>query len=215
MNAIDSFFTLVWMVCTFAIPRTALFLRSRRDPDSQHLLQERELISGVDEDTETVHPLDLAILITMTAGAVWFARLVSQKSADALTALLSDWELTIDSRGMFYILLTTIALGIAQLPGAKRLIRGSQLFGMFAMYLFLATKNKKYLPCKNFVVRSHLSRTGICVWPFSWSHFSPHFWDLHFWALHFWDLGQGLRRATSPDSVSNTWKTCTFLQTRL
>jgi len=138
MNAIDSFYTLVWMVCTFAIPRTALFLRSRKDSDAQNLLQERELISGVDEDTETVHPLDLAILTTVTAGAVWFARLISQWSADTLTALLSDWELTIDSRGMFYILLTTIALLIAQLPGAKRFTRGSQLLGMFAMYLFLA-----------------------------------------------------------------------------
>ena len=138
MNAIDSFFTLLWMVCTFAIPRTALFLRSRKDPDSQHLLEERELISGVDEDTETIHPLDLAILTTVTAGAVWFARLTSKWSADTLTALLSDWELTIDDRGMFYILLTTIALGIAQLPGAKRFTRGSQLLGMFAMYLFLA-----------------------------------------------------------------------------
>jgi len=138
MNAIDSFYTLVWMVFTFAIPRTILFLRSRKDPDAKKLLQERELISGVDEDTETVHPLDLAILTTVTTGAIWFARLISQWSADTLTALLSDWELTIDSRGMFYILLTTIALLIAQIPGAKRFTRGSQLLGMFSMYLFLA-----------------------------------------------------------------------------
>lgn len=138
MSAIDSFFTLLWMVCTFAIPRTALFLRSRKDPNAQNLLHEREMISGVDEDTETIHPLDLATLTTVTAGAVWFARLISQWSADTLMSLLSDWELTIDSRGMFYIILTTLALLIAQLPGAKRFTRGSQLLGMFAMYLFLA-----------------------------------------------------------------------------
>jgi len=138
MNAVDAFYTLVWMVFTFSIPRLSLYLRGRKDPSAKILLEERELISGVEDDTETVHPLDLACLTTVTAGAVWFARLAADGSARALTSLLSNWELTIDSRGMFYILLTTIALVIAQIPRAKRFLRGAQMLGMFAMYLFLA-----------------------------------------------------------------------------
>lgn len=128
MNAVDAIYTLVWMIVTYAVPRTlAGIYRDRRDlPQDEAGLKEQ--ITGVEEDTETVHPLDLAFIITAGAGTLWFS--------DFLAAVIQV-KLGINIPSI--LILTSIALLIAQIPAARVLTRGSQLLGMFGMYLFLAT----------------------------------------------------------------------------
>ena len=81
--------------------------------------------SGVKEDTEKLHPADLALLLAMGGGARW----ISNRLAEALASV----GLAIPS----IILLTTLALILAQFPVVNRL-RGTKVLGMFAVYLFLA-----------------------------------------------------------------------------
>jgi uncharacterized membrane protein len=75
---------------------------------------------GVEDDTEVVHALDLA----------WCAVL------SALGLVASRW--IAERLGVPMILvLTALALVLAQMPVARRL-RGARLLGMFGVYLFLA-----------------------------------------------------------------------------
>ncbi|MEX0716556.1 MAG: DUF819 family protein [Planctomycetaceae bacterium] len=122
MVAVDNFFTLVWMVATFLIPRAVLKLSGR----TADLAESRELITGIDEDTERVHPLDLGVLMATGCAAAWISPLLSAQAA--------EWGVEIPA----VLILTTIGLAIAQVPGIRRYFSGAQLLGMFILYLFLA-----------------------------------------------------------------------------
>lgn len=80
---------------------------------------------GIRVDTETAHPLDLALLGVLGAGS-----LVASKAVAA-------W---CDARGVdmpYMFVLTVLALVFAQLPVVQRL-RGGRMLGMFLVYVFLA-----------------------------------------------------------------------------
>jgi len=123
--AVDSIMTAAWMVATIALPR----LLAPLWPDAARVDLPRPVVDdgGVDDDTETAHPLDLAVLLGLAAGAWWLSGVV----ADA-----------VEARGVesfpAVVVLTTVALALAQLPWVRRL-RGARMAGMVGIYLFLAT----------------------------------------------------------------------------
>ena len=80
----------------------------------------------MEHDTESVHPLDLALLIALGALALWGSQALEQWLADRGIA-----------RVPWVLILTTVALVLAQVRWFQRL-RGLRLLGMLAVTLFLA-----------------------------------------------------------------------------
>ena len=79
----------------------------------------READLGIEEDTEDVHPVDLALVLAIGFGTLW------------LSNQLAAWT------GVASILiLTVLALVLAQLRWIARLA-GTRALGLFAVYLFL------------------------------------------------------------------------------
>lgn len=127
ITAVDNILTTVWMVATIAIPAALVrFWPFRRavNVDHQELLP--ETASDVDDDTESLHPIDVGILLAAGLASIW----VSENAA-----LWYKWNLGINLPSI--VLLTTIALVLAQLKIVQRW-RGTQVLGLFAMYFFLA-----------------------------------------------------------------------------
>jgi uncharacterized membrane protein len=119
---VDNIVTAVWMMATLALPRLLAPLWPRGVVAEGHDAAD---VLGIETDTEPVHPLDLGLLLALGLGAV----LVS----DALAAWTTDRGWPIPS----ILILTAIALALAQIPAVTRL-RGMRVLGMFAVYLFLA-----------------------------------------------------------------------------
>ena len=113
MTAVDNIITAVWMVVTLIVP---LLLRGRGEEAATAVITEEH----VGRDTEAVSVANLGILL-----AVGFASIFV---ADVLADYLAVPSI---------LLLTTIALALAQLPYFNRL-PGGQVLGLFCVYLFLA-----------------------------------------------------------------------------
>ncbi|TAE29600.1 MAG: DUF819 family protein [Cytophagales bacterium] len=120
-TAADNIMTALWMIATLAIPQ---FL-ARRFPRPMVGLPPTGEAASVEvpgqEDAETLAPVDLALLVALSLGAIWLSKY--------LTSLLPQLP--------FVIVLTTIALALAQIRAVNRL-RGGRLLGLTAIYLFLA-----------------------------------------------------------------------------
>lgn len=116
---VDNIVTTIWMVATLTLPRLlAPLFRARINGGAG------EVLLGIDDDTESVHPMDLGVVLALGLGAV------------ALSQWLAAW---FNSSGVaipFMLVLTVVALGLAQVPAVTRL-RGPRVVGMFAVYLFL------------------------------------------------------------------------------
>jgi uncharacterized membrane protein len=120
-NAVDNVVTTLWMVATLALPRLlAPIWKPRRTAESG---ASGTLITGIDEDTEAIHPFDLSIMLALGFGAM----------------LLSNWVASRPIGGVTIpsiLVLTTLALLLAQFRFFAQL-RGRRLLGMFAVFLFL------------------------------------------------------------------------------
>ena len=125
--AVDSLMTTIWMAATLLVPR--LLLRWLPGSARRAVARADGPLTGVEDDTETLHPVDLAVLGALGAGAVWLS--------DRLSAWTA-WP-TVDGTSSIppILILTALALALAQVPAVGRL-RGTRLVGMFAVYLFLA-----------------------------------------------------------------------------
>jgi uncharacterized membrane protein len=125
--AVDNVITTAWMVVTIALPRLLVPLwPARRNADGTAAATTRSaVITGIEDDTETVHPQDLAALLALGLGAVWLSNLAAAWLAGAGVAIPS------------ILLLTALSLALAQIPGIWKL-PGARLLGMIAVYLFLA-----------------------------------------------------------------------------
>ncbi|MEX0702629.1 MAG: DUF819 family protein [Planctomycetales bacterium] len=134
MAAVDNLYTLVWMGMTFLVPWGVRRLKSRRAPE----LRARTLISGIEEDTVAIHPLNLGLLMAAGCAAIWFSNATSRSFTEWLSWAISSADTVRRIEVPSILILTTLALGIAQVSSARRLFRGSQMAAMFAMYLFLA-----------------------------------------------------------------------------
>jgi len=123
-TAADNIMTALWMVVTIALPRllTPIWLRGR---SVVRAAEPRVVYTGADEDTETVHPIDLGLLVTLGAFTIWF----------------SEWSAGwLERRGLpipSVLILTTLGIALAQFKSISNL-KGARLLGMFAVYVFLA-----------------------------------------------------------------------------
>jgi uncharacterized membrane protein len=124
--AVDSAATTVWMAATVALPRllARFWPASRRSADVP--VDGGEPVAAVASDTETLHPLDGALLLALGAAAVWVSNLVAARVAAASGVQFPS-----------ILVLTTLALVLAQLPAIQRL-RGTRVIGWLAVMYFLA-----------------------------------------------------------------------------
>ncbi len=122
--AVDNLMTSVWMIATLILPKILHGVLPRRKVVMEQFADEREALRH-HEDTETLSPLDLALLLTLGLAATWLSNLAASE--------LSALGVEVPS----LLILTTGALLLAQIPALGRL-RGSRVLGMLAVYLFLA-----------------------------------------------------------------------------
>lgn len=115
--AVDNVITTAWMVATLALPRLLLPLWAGVATTAADGSYD---VTGVAEDTEHMHPADVAILGALGFGSLTIASLLATPTG--VPSIL---------------LLTAIALALAQVPRVNRL-RGARVLGMIAVYLFLA-----------------------------------------------------------------------------
>ncbi|MEO0971710.1 MAG: DUF819 family protein [Pseudomonadota bacterium] len=129
-GVVDNLMTTVWMIVTIAMPRAvAPFWPTRSGTDARRTggapsatLRARDEREG---DDEHVSPGDIATLITLGAMALVLA--------ERITTWLAAKGVAIPE----ILILTTLALALAQIPWVQRR-RGAQVLGMFAVLLFLA-----------------------------------------------------------------------------
>ncbi len=119
---VDNIVTAVWISATLVIPR--LFSGSRRAAMKGNS-GSREVLLGIDDDTEEMHPLDFGLVLGLGLGSLWIS--------EVLAAWFASRGLVVPS----ILIITTLALVFAQFPAISRL-RGARSLGMFAVYLFLA-----------------------------------------------------------------------------
>lgn len=131
--AVDSIITTIWMAATIVIPRLlrpkwprrgeALKLDGTKEDGIDRVLA-REPDLGVGEDTEALHPVDLALVLAIGVGTLWLS--------NGISGWLAGLGMTVPS----VLLLTVISLSLAQFRVVAELA-GSRLLGLFAVYLFL------------------------------------------------------------------------------
>lgn len=115
---VDSLLTTVWMIFGVILPRVLGGGGAPAEASKEDAL-------GLAEDTETVHPLDLTLLLFLGGAAVIGSRLASVQLGEL------GWSVHP------HLILTLIALILAQVPLFSKL-KGTRTLGMFAVYLFLA-----------------------------------------------------------------------------
>ncbi|RMD99304.1 MAG: DUF819 family protein [Calditrichaeota bacterium] len=123
--AVDNIITTLWMIATLGLPKLLQIFIKPRHATAYAPVQISETTPELNHDTETVNPMNLGVMLA--AGLVALA--------------LSDWIAaglqTIGIKMPSIIVLSTIALGLAQIRWVNRL-RGSRVLGLFMVYLFLA-----------------------------------------------------------------------------
>lgn len=123
--AVDNIVTTVWIMATLALPRLLIPLWPTRTVATEEPSAPAGPLLGIEDDTETLHPLDLGLVLGLGLGALWVSEWAAGALAEAGTAVPG------------ILILTVVALVIAQFPIAARL-RGARLLGMVGVYLFLA-----------------------------------------------------------------------------
>lgn len=122
---VDNIITTLWMIITLALPGALAFIWNKRAKTKAVDRESKKVDLGIEMDTESIHPMDLGITLALGMAAL----LVSNA--------LADWAKAAGFSLPSIIIITIIALILAQLPITKR-VRGAQMLGMFSVYLFLA-----------------------------------------------------------------------------
>ncbi len=123
VNAVDNILTTIWMILTLLLPSLfrKAFPRERKVPPQMANLSDEEMRERMMQDTKAIGLTDIALLL-----ALGFATLfIATKIAASLPGLPS------------IIVLTTLALILAQIPFVQRL-QGSRILGYLLIMLFLA-----------------------------------------------------------------------------
>lgn len=123
MVAVDNIITALWMVVTLLIPSLIRRLRKNKTAPEKDVAAAVETHEPIEE--EPVGIVSLSILLSLGI----FSMLVSD--------LLADWLSSVGVTIPSILILTTIALLLAQLPAIQRLT-GAHILGLFSVYLFLA-----------------------------------------------------------------------------
>ncbi|NNF33899.1 MAG: DUF819 family protein [Saprospiraceae bacterium] len=119
----DNIVTTLWMVITIAIPSILAPLWHSKLKQKTHAGSVPDL--GIDEDTEALHPADLALILMIGLFSLWISENLAQ--------YISQFNINIPS----ILILTVIALILAQFKVIGKL-SGTRLLGLGAVYLFLA-----------------------------------------------------------------------------
>lgn len=118
---VDNILTTVWMAATLLFPRILARFWPAGGSGVPGASGERAAPDlGIEDDTESIHPIDLGIVGVLGLGALWVSEWFA--GASGVPSILT---------------ITVLALVIAQTPWARDL-KGAQTLGMFAVYLFLA-----------------------------------------------------------------------------
>jgi len=122
--------TTVWMAATVALPRLLAPLwpaaKGSGETDADPAAALADARRPADDEAEPIAILDAAVVVALGFAAV----ALSDATVAWLGGLLG---VSIPSA----LVLTTLALALAQLPAVQRL-RGTRFLGLFAVYLFLA-----------------------------------------------------------------------------
>ena len=123
INAVDNIYTTIWMILTIVLPRLMqrFFPRGRSIPPQLEGLSDEEIKEKLTSNESSIGLVDLAILLTLGLGTLFVSLAV---------ASLFPWLPSI-------IVLTTIALILAQVPLVQRL-RGGRILGYLLIMMFLA-----------------------------------------------------------------------------
>jgi uncharacterized membrane protein len=123
INAVDNIYTTIWMILTIVLPRLMqrFFPRGRSIPPQLEGLSDEQIKEELTSNESSVGLIDLAILLTLGLGTLFISMAV---------ASLVPWLPSI-------IVLTTIALILAQVPLVQRL-RGGRILGYLLIMMFLA-----------------------------------------------------------------------------
>lgn len=117
---VDNIVTTIWMIATLSLPRLlGPLFRAGRAPTANG-----GVLLGIEDDTESVHPVDIARMLALGLGAVASSLWIAERAAEAGVTI------------PFMLVLTVVALVLAQVPAISRL-RGARVIGMFAVFLFL------------------------------------------------------------------------------
>ena len=117
INAADNIITTVWIIATIVLPRVLQRVWPRKVP----VAAETAAAAVELEIPERTSVLDFSLLLALGIGSLFVSQIVSQ----FLPAL------------PYILTLTTIALGLAQLPAVQRL-GGAKVLGYFTVLIFLA-----------------------------------------------------------------------------
>ncbi len=120
--AIDNIWTAIWMVSTIVLPK---FLSKYAKRQKVISVIQKDVGQKAEDDTETVGPLHLSILMVIGLATLLIAEHVSSYLRSRGVAVPS------------ILILTTVSLVLAQIP-ALRKIKGSRVLGIIGIYLFLA-----------------------------------------------------------------------------
>ena len=122
--AVDNILTALWMVISIMLPKLLhRWLPTKKVIDDN--ATSKEDMEAVHKEHETIDPLHLAILIFMGAMTLWVSN------------FLADWLMGFGINFPSILILTTIALVLAQIPAIQK-INGAKVLGLYAIYLFLA-----------------------------------------------------------------------------
>ncbi|MEM6644888.1 MAG: DUF819 family protein [Bacteroidota bacterium] len=119
---VDNIATALWIGATLVAPKVlAPLWRSRKRAVEA---SSAEAGMAIPPDEEAMGAVDVGVLLALGGAGLWLS--------DVTSAWLAAQGITLPS----IIILTALALVIAQLPVAKRL-RGAHVFGLFAVLVFL------------------------------------------------------------------------------
>lgn len=123
INAVDNILTTIWLILTLVLPRVMqrFFPRKRSIPPQLEGLSDEEIREKLAGSESSIGLMDIAMLLTLGLGSMFVSSIV--------TAAL-PWMPSI-------IVLTTLALILAQLPFVQRL-RGGRIPGYLLIMMFLA-----------------------------------------------------------------------------
>ncbi len=143
VNAVDAILTTFYMIATIAIPRLLWRALPARPKQRARVVAsggaelEAAVVADRARETEPVHPFDLAILLALGAGAYWLSGVLTESLSRVATELFASNSDAGPIRIPRALVITTLALVLAQVPAVARL-RGVRVLGMLAVMLFLA-----------------------------------------------------------------------------
>lgn len=120
----DNIVTGLWFVVTLAVPRAALLLGPRFMPGASVRTAAAPIVD-LEAERETLDPRKLALVLALGFAAQW------------VSALAAGWFASRGAAVPSILIITTLALALAQIRAVSRL-PGARVLGMCGVYLFLA-----------------------------------------------------------------------------